>query len=179
VCAQDPTCCTVNWTASCVLKVQTACGYQCEPGENICSNATPITAGKFFGTLVGQNNDGCASAEGSPGGVSCRSPDVWFSYTAGEFPEKHTLATCASQFSFGIDTVSSVHEGCPGKTNNEIVANDDHLLGAVPGACSGDPSPIHLDSAVSLEAFHLDPFQTVVIRISVHDDSVANPFEMR
>jgi hypothetical protein len=163
-----------------VNEVANLCGFQCEPGENTCSNALPVVPGRIFGTLVGASNDGCASENGSGGsGVSCRSADVWYSYTQGVVDDM-VISTCATQRSFGIDTVVSVHTTCPGRANNEIVSNDDHLLGYEPQACIVDPSPKNLDSAVSLGGiFGLDPGETVVIRVSHHDDSVPNNFELR
>jgi hypothetical protein len=92
------------------------------------------------------------------------------------------LSTCATQRSFGIDTVVSVHTGCPGKTNNEIVANDDWGLGLGSArlACTLDPHPKNVDAAVPLEGFFaLDPGETVVIRVAHHDDSVRENFDLK
>jgi len=188
VCFNHPECCTddgdpltdPDWDASCVAYVQQECVYQCEPGADMCSNATPIVRGKIFGTLLGSSNDGCASSENGPSGVSCRSGDVWYTYTQGELGQDMVLSTCATQRSFGIDTVVSVHTGCPGKTNNEIVANDDYALGSAPLACHFDPHPKNVDAAVPLEGFFaLDPGETVVIRVSHHDDSVRENFDLK
>jgi hypothetical protein len=179
VCSQDPSCCTDDgdpltddWDASCVSKVQQVCNYQCNPGEDVCSQAVPITRGKIFGTLLGSSNDGCES-----GHNSCRSGDVWYSYTQGVAGGDMVLATCGTERSFGIDTVLSVHTGCPG---NEIVSNDDWRLGLVPQACAIDPAPNNLDSAVPLGGVYaLDPGETVLMRIAHHDDSVRGNFELR
>ena len=181
VCSQDPGCCiddgdplTDDWDASCVLKVEQECVYQCEPGANICSNALPIHPGKIFGTLLGSSNDGCESGQNS-----CRSGDVWYSYTQGAADDME-LYTCATQRSFAIDSVLSVHTGCPGKRNNEIVSNDDWMLGQLPQACLGTTAPNNLDSALPLGGvFALDPGETVVIRVAHHDDSVRGNFELR
>jgi len=182
VCFLNPSCCDTqngSWSATCADMVQQECGYQCDPGADICSNALPITPGKLFGTLIGASNDGCASAPGQPGGVSCRSPDVWYSYTQGPADDM-IVSTCATQRSFGIDSVVSVHTGCPGKQNNEIIANDDWGIGQALTACLDDPNPKNLDAAVPLSgAYAIPPGQTVVIRVSHHNDSAANPFELR
>jgi len=186
VCFNNPNCCTDDgdpltddWDASCVADVVDECVAQCEPGANICSNALPINRGKLFGTLLGSSNDGCESSQSS-----CRSGDVWYSYTQPlNTPSDDIdmeLFTCATQRSFGIDSVLSVHTGCPGKRNNEIIANDDWMLGQLPQACFGTASPNNLDSALPLGGVYaLDPGETVVIRIAHHDDSVRGNFELR
>jgi hypothetical protein len=104
---------------------------------------------------------------------------VWYEYTQLE-DQDMLLSTCATQRSFGIDTVVSVHTGCPGKVNNEIVANDDHLLGDAPLACISAPNPKNVDAAAPLEGFYaLEPGETVVIRVSHHDDSVRENFDLK
>jgi len=191
ICAQDPSCCTDDgdpltddWDASCVLKIQDntdKCGYKCEPGADECGDALPITPGKFFGTLLGSSPDGCES-----GNNSCQSGSVWYEYTQGP-ADGMMLMTCATQRSFGIDTVLSVHEGTTvaerctqSPSQNEALENDDHLLGLLPLACQNDPQPTNLDSALPLSGFYaLDPGETVVIRIAHHTDSTRNPFEFR
>jgi hypothetical protein len=172
---------TDDWSAACVTKFEEDCVAQCEPGANICSNALPITRGKIFGTLLGASNDGCASGDGGGAGVSCRSGDVWYTYTQGpDDVEDMLLFTCATQRSFAIDTTLSVHTGCPGRRNNEIIANDDWMLGPANQACFGTPSPSNLDSAVPLAGINmLEDGETVVIRIAHHDDSVRGNFELR
>jgi hypothetical protein len=181
VCFQDPGCCTDDgdpstdeWGAPCVARVEQECGVQCEPGANLCSNALPIHAGTVFGTLLGASNDGCES-----GNNSCRSADVWYMYTQGTADDM-VLSTCSTQRSFGIDTVLSVHTECPGSPNNEIISNDDAVVGLVPQACINDPAPVNVDSALPLGgAYALDPGETAVIRVAHHDDSVRNNFELR
>jgi hypothetical protein len=90
------------------------------------------------------------------------------------------LSTCSTQRSFGIDTVLSVHTGCPGRPNNEIISNDDWTLGPANQACFGTASPNNLDSALPLAgSYALDPGETVVIRVAHHDDSVRGNFELK
>jgi hypothetical protein len=106
---------------------------------------------------------------------------VWYTYTQGpDDVEDMVLFTCATQRSFGIDTALSVHTGCPGRRNNEIIANDDWMLGLANQACFGTPSPNNVDSAVPLTGVNrLEDGETVVIRIAHHDDSVRGNFELR
>jgi len=184
VCFEDPSCCDEQgtWSQACVDQVAGLCGYECNPGEDICSNAlpafggTPITAGKLFGTLLGSSLDGSES-----GNVSGQAHDVWYSYThQGVVQETFAISTCATQRSFAIDTVLSIHEGCPGRKNNEILSNDDHGIGLAPFACNGSPSPINLDAAIPMGGFYeLEQGQTVVIRVAHHNESVRNNFELR
>jgi hypothetical protein len=104
---------------------------------------------------------------------------VWYEYTQGAADDM-VLSTCSTQRSFGIDTVLSVHTECPGSPNNEIISNDDGMLGLVPQACANDPAPVDVDSALPLGgAYALDPGETAVIRVAHHDDSVRNNFELR
>ncbi len=176
VCFEDPSCCTDTWDAICTSKVKTSCGYQCSPGANRCDDALPIYPGRIFGTLMGSNNDGCETLN-----ASCRSGDVWYSYTH-VADQDLVFSTCTTERSFGIDTVLSIHEGCPGLKNNEIESNDDWLLGNAPTTCSGTAAPNYLDAAFKkgFDGFgRLTPGQTVVIRVSHHDDSIKGNFELR
>jgi hypothetical protein len=187
ICFQHPECCTDDgdpltddWDANCVDKVEQICDYQCDPGADACFNALPIQPGTTLGTLIGASNDGCASGDEPTGPtVSCRSADVWYSYTQGPAANM-TVSTCTTQRSFGIDSVVSVHTGCPGKRNNEIIANDDWLLGPAPLACQFIPAPFNLDAAVPLGGVYaIPPGQTVVIRVAHHDDSVRDNFQLQ
>jgi len=174
VCFVDPTCCTDAWDQACVVLVDEVCHQQCEPGANACADALPIYSGSNFGTLMGSTNDGCET-----GNDSCRSGDVWYTYTQ-VVDQQFTISTCKTERSFGIDTVLSVHEGCPGQKVNEIRANDDWKLGLAPTACfDADPS-YFLDSALPVGGtYGLEVGQTVVIRVAHHDDSVRGNFELR
>ena len=174
VCFQDPSCCTDDWDQFCVAQVQTVCGYQCEPGANSCANALPVSSGRTFGTLTGSTNDGCET-----GNDSCRSGDVWYEYTQ-MVDQAFSVSSCGTERSFGIDTVLSVHTGCPGMKNNEIRANDDYLLGLIPTTCNFAPSPHFLDAALPVGgSWGLQVGQTVVIRVAHHDDSIRGNFELR
>src|SRR5262249_14121062 len=92
------------------------------PNDN-CASPMIIGTGTFGGTTCGATNDGSASC-----GFSATSPDLWYSFTAA-CTGRLVLDTCGS----ALNTVLSVHNGCPGTTGNEIVCNDD----CVGGACSG------------------------------------------
>jgi hypothetical protein len=104
---------------------------------------------------------------------------VWYEYTQGAADDM-VISTCATERSFAIDTVLSVHEGCPGRQNNEIIENDDWRLGPAPEACFGIATPNLVDAGVPLGAsLALEPGETVVIRVAHHADSVRNNFQLR
>jgi len=174
VCFEDPSCCTDTWDSTCVGLAGSVCNHQCKPGANSCADATPVYTGTAFGTLTDSTNDGNES-----GNDSGRSGDVWYTYTH-VVDQLFNISTCKTERSFGIDTVLSIHEGCPGTKNNEIRANDDWKLGLAPSACF-DADPTHfLDSAIPVGGgFGLEIGQTVLIRVAHHDDSVRGNFELR
>jgi len=94
------------------------------------------------------------------------------------------VSTCTSQRSYALDTVVSVHGGetiqdrCPGKKINQIIGNDDWDLGLTQ-ACELFGDPKNVDSALPLGgSYALAPGETVVIRVSHHDDSFENNFTL-
>jgi hypothetical protein len=109
---------------------------------------------------------------------------VWFEYTQPfGLPTDEVdmvVSTCTTQRSFAIDSVVSVHTGCPGRPANEIVENDDWLLGPAPLGCIGTASPNNVDAALPLSgSFELDPGDTVLIRVAHHDDSIRGNFQLK
>ncbi len=83
--------------------------------NDLCVNATPITAGSYLGDTPGNDSDGSTSC-----GLSDNSPSVWYRYTA---TTDLTLRarTCAADF----DTVVSIYSSCPGDVAEELVCSDD------------------------------------------------------
>ena len=174
ICFEDPSCCTDSWDSGCVSLVGSVCNHQCKPGANVCADAQPIYSGTAFGTLINSTNDGNES-----GNDSGRSGDVWYTYTH-VVNQQFAISTCKTERSFGIDTVLSVHEGCPGTKNNEIRVNDDWKLGLSPTACYDADPTYFLDSALPVGGpYGLQIGQTVVIRVAHHDESVRGNFELR
>jgi hypothetical protein len=174
VCFEDPSCCGDTWDSTCVELVGSECDHQCTPGANSCADATPVYTGTAFGTLTGSTNDGSES-----GNVSGRSGDVWYTYTH-IVDQEFRVSTCKTERSFGIDTVLSIHEGCPGTRNNEIRTNDDWKLGLAPDACNDADPSYFLDSAIPVGGVYgLEIGQTVLVRVAHHDDSVRGNFELR
>ena len=139
------------------------------PINDNCSLATVLYPGNtHVGSLAWATNDGSAGC-----GSSSSSADVWYRVTpqgSGELK----LNTCGSNDiggqDNGIDTVLSVHSGCPGTTGNQIVCNDDWV-----STCSGTDNGTSRDSAVSLS---VQKNQTYYVRVSHHPDSKLGPFRL-
>jgi hypothetical protein len=147
---------------------------ECLDGSDDCVDAVPISANTpVFSSLVGMNASGCASI-----GESCQSASIWYSYTKTVWDEQ--INTCSTQRAFGIDTVLSVHSGCPGNVQSEVIADDDWKFGADPTACLGNFGPPNLlDSGVVISLNHLSVGETAYIRVSHHGDSVEGPVHLR
>ncbi len=89
-------------------------------GNDACAAAEQVVAnGSYDGCTVGASSDGGQTCTPSSNGT----PDVWFQYTA---PSDGTLTF--DTFGSALDTVLSVHDGCPGTIFNVVGCNDD--LGA-------------------------------------------------
>lgn len=122
------------------------------PANDDCDHATPIANGQTrFGTLSCATNDGVAAC-----GSSHNNADIWYQFTA---PAAGTLQLdlCGTRNNAGPvtgpDGVLSVHGGCAGTLDNELVCNDD---GSVLGCDT-------LDSRVILA---LSQGENVKIRVS-------------
>lgn len=86
------------------------------PENDDCGNALAISAGTLSGSTVGATNDGSASCGASP-----TSPDVWYAYTA-----SNDEVVVWDTFGSAMDTVLSVHVGCPGAVgHHELTCSDD------------------------------------------------------
>jgi len=126
------------------------------PSADACGNAQPITAGQtIIGSLYGLTADGeseCVSANGNP--------DAWYSFTA-TCPGTLVVSTCGTHDAGGVDrgmdTVISIHDGCPGTLGNQRACNDNALP-----PCAGDLG-VAGDARASTT---LAAGQTVRIRVS-------------
>ena len=85
------------------------------PVNNDCADATVITEATIPGTTLGATNDGSTTC-----GPSDTSPDVWYSYTASEAGTLYVSMAGTSGF---VETVLSVHSGCPGNADNTLACN--------------------------------------------------------
>lgn len=126
------------------------------PSADACGNAQPITAGQtIIGSLYGLTPDGeseCVSADGNP--------DAWYSFTAA-CPGTLVVSTCGTHDAGGVDrgmdTVISIHDGCPGTLGNQRACSDNPLP-----PCAGDAgAPGDARASTTLAAG-----QTVRIRVS-------------
>ena len=107
---------TFEWISDAVVQMD---GWEatiaCTAGSvDDCSEALPLALGQTSGTLLGTPPDGGSSCD--PVGGS----DRWYEYMA-TANGTLLLETLPS----GMDTVLSVHSGCPGTSGNELVCNDD------------------------------------------------------
>ncbi|MFN7020983.1 MAG: matrixin family metalloprotease [Phycisphaerales bacterium] len=93
------------------------------PGNDQCANATTIGFGTVSGSTAGALSDGAATCRTSA------TLDVWYQITP-NCTGTLTVDTCGS----AMNTVVSVHSGCPGNGGNQLACNDDNT-GA--GPCPG------------------------------------------
>jgi hypothetical protein len=85
------------------------------PANDDCDHAMVATNGVYSGSTEEATTSGLASC-----GDSDTSPDLWYSYRAGD-DGTLVVHTCSSSY----DTVLSVHSDCPGTVGNELGCNDD------------------------------------------------------
>lgn len=112
-------------SAAAALAIPAAIALADPPANDSCSLAQQIGLGAMNGTNVQATVDGSDSCRGATG------PDVWFRYYA-TCAELLRVDTCGS----ALDTVVSVHTGCPGSPGNELACNDDAVIGPCPGGLS-------------------------------------------
>jgi hypothetical protein len=176
VCEMDPVCCNSQWDANCVALVDTACGFvSCTQGADDCGDAVVVDnstpRARMLGTLIGASPDGCSNAD-----VNCGIEDVWYSYTVSPTASELLFVnTCGTEFSNGIDTVLSVHTGCPGNRQSEVFSNDDWMFGPNSDGCVGSFPRLFLDSATPIP---LEPGNNFKIRISRFNESPSGPFQV-
>jgi len=143
----------------------------CTPGppvNNACANATDVSscANQNSYTLISATNDGSATC-----GLSASNPDVWFTFTA-PYSGRLIAATCGSndfpQADQGIDTVLSLHSGCPGTTANQIACSDD----------TSDPDcyQVGTNRYDSYLAYNIAAGETVKFRVSKYNTSALGRF---
>jgi len=79
-----------------------------------CAAAQLVCAGAYYGTTVGAAQDGSSSCDGPSD-----APDMWYYYQ----PQGNGFLTVTLAGS-SFDTLLSIHSGCPGTSDNEIVCID-------------------------------------------------------
>ena len=122
---------------------------------DMCGSALDIEEGTHYGDLQGATADGDSSCGGSR-----NQRDVWYRFVSDKLGTLW-VDTCGSNDlrgqDTGIDTVISLHDGCPGDESSMIACNDDMF-----SSCSGDRGDL-FDSAVSMDVV---PGDVVYIRVS-------------
>ncbi|MBI5864096.1 MAG: hypothetical protein HZB38_06275 [Planctomycetes bacterium] len=126
------------------------------PDNDACANAIELINGaSVTGNLHRATADGNANC-----GDSSNNRDVWYTFVARCNGTLHA-DTCGSRdiggANNGIDTVLSVHTGCPGTSANQLACNDD----AGAAGCSS------VDSAVAVA---MTAGQRVLIRVTHFGD---------
>lgn len=130
----------------------TVAGPPCPtPLYDTCEQAMDICPGRHHGNTQSTTADGQASCGGSPA-----AGDLWYRYTA-RFNGVLVLDTCGS----AIDTVLSVHDGCPATPQNELACSDSDAVCASHGR-------LELDVTAG---------QTLLIRVS-GSGSTVGPIEL-
>jgi hypothetical protein len=137
------------------------------PVNDACANAEVIPenlAGSLYRSLYWATNDGSAT-DGNAG-----QPDIWFRFTASSFGTLR-LKTCGTNDMFGVDTgvdtVLSLHSGCPGTISNQILSNDDWQFEG--GACTGMDAGSLRDSSL---VYEMSQGQSVLIRLTRYNDQM-------
>ena len=100
-------------------------GDACDSSSDFCTAAVELCPGTVVGTTVGATNDGASSCNDFPE----LNKDVWYSYTPAT-DGTVIVDTCGS----AINSILSVHTGCPGTMENEIVcdsSNCQNIFGRV------------------------------------------------
>ncbi|MHC4990538.1 MAG: hypothetical protein ACYTGC_06115 [Planctomycetota bacterium] len=140
--------------------VETSC-----PLNDNCDHAFDVLSGEIVsGNLTNATSDGASPCSGNS------NPDVWYRFTA---PSDGLLiaSTCDTNdlpgIDQGMDTVVSVHSGCPGDSMNTLECDDDEG----PPDCGDLDIGARLDSVV---AVHLTYGQTVLIRVTHYADDIAD-----
>jgi len=132
-------------------------------GSDACGSAMDVTgSGTITDTMFGAVQDGAA-------GCVVSSRDRWYRFTA-LTPGVLRVNTCGTHDGIygpdaGMDTVLSIHSGCPGTAANQLVCNNDWNAGGSPaGACGAADAGAMRDAAVSLT---MTAGQTVLIRVGL------------
>ena len=122
VCALDPSCCEVEWTAACAAIAQsacTACGVPGPPNE-LCSNAMHIPLDTTI-TMDSANAQTDGPPEASCGFTGILDADLWFEFVA---PCDHTYAFRLDEADGTGDRIMGLYTtGCGSPPNSAAVCD--------------------------------------------------------
>ena len=90
-------------------------GDACDDISDSCTAAIGLCPGTVMGTTLGATNDGSSSCNDFPN----LNKDVWYAYT----PATDGIVTIDTCDTPGLSTIVSVHTGCPGTIENEVVCD--------------------------------------------------------
>jgi hypothetical protein len=178
VCEADPHCCSSQWDNRCVRNVDRYCANtRCEQGGTSCENAIVLDYNDphafLLGTLEGAPGSGCATE-----GQSCNNAATWYSITVPYGTDiPHYVHTCGSEYSYGLDSVLSLHTGCPGEISNEVFSNDDWQFSPYPLACQGFEPERLKDSSLEIP-YNIPDGATYKIRVSHYNGAPATHYQL-
>lgn len=148
------------------------------PDNDACANAIELINGtSVIGNLHRATSDGAANC-----GDSLNNRDVWYTFVARCNGTLH-VDTCGSRDingpTTGVDTVLSVHSGCPGTTSNQLACSDD----ASGTGCSNNDSaaavPMTAGQRVFIRVTHFGDiafrFQSGAFRLNLNYVSTSAP----
>ena len=116
-------------------------GDACDDVSDSCTAAVELCPGTVMGSTVGATNDGSSSCNDFPN----LNHDVWYTYT----PTTDGIVTVDTCDTPGLNTTVSVHTGCPGTIENEVVCDGT--------TCSGTWGVVSFDATAG---------QTYLIRLT-------------
>jgi hypothetical protein len=112
------------------VRAENECGTAAsdsDEGSYVITNAIPndsCSAATLMWNGGTNTSTLCAIQDGqSSCGNSNTSPDIWYKYLPNS---DGILEVKTCDYAWGLDTVLSVHTGCPGNVQNEIGCNDDY-----------------------------------------------------
>ena len=146
-----------------------------DPETDECLGAMTWAEGQVLGTTEWAGSDGATSCSASA------TPVAWYRFTASGAGTLR-VATCGTNDGIagedlGVDTVISLHSGCPGDLSSEVACNDNWTASATDHhACAPDDTGSIGDAAV---AAPLQAGQSVWVRVSRTPASPDGPFLLR
>jgi hypothetical protein len=168
--------CSVTGPSGCSAGTYAGDGTTCTtnpcpaPANDLCANAIALSgSGPFPLQTLGQNVTAADTAAFTPAICASSSHDVWYTFTPADGSPAYSFTLC-NTVSGTLDTVLSIHSGCPTPTDNKLQTgltgncNDD--------GCSGSAGP----SAIG--GLTLTAGQTYWIRVSKYSTGAGGTFRL-
>lgn len=147
------------------------------PGNDDCSGAIPLTLGSptqgsnlaASGASIFDSPFACGSS--APGGAGA--DDVFYSFTPA-ITGAYEVSTCSAGMVRSMNTVVSVHAGCPASATNVIACNDNQPL-VFPSTFCAERDPI-TERQSRLPGVQMTAGFTYIIRVAGHGVLDPNDF---